>query len=167
MGRRRLRAFTSTVTALGLVAGTTLTGAAAQAAVRPATCGWINIGLPTRYTISGVYAGEAEQEYDTCTENVLSHFQWSAGYRNNNPYAYVRTYALGWTGVTDVETDQYAYVNQDVYSGGTEIHRSNPDNWQVALLVEDPNGKGCGWGLGDWHIYATGGTSGTPQSPSC
>ena len=167
MGHRLHRALTLGAVAIALATGTAATGATAHAAVRSATCGWINIGLPAKYTLNGAYTGEAEQQYDTCNGIVRSHFQWSSGYRNNNPGAYVWTYAESWSGFTDLWATQYASVNQDVFSDGRNIHDDDVDTWHVVVRVGDTNGASCGYALGDWHVYADGGTIGIPQPVNC
>ncbi|GAA3255631.1 hypothetical protein [Streptomyces lavendulae] len=167
--RRVLRPVAVAAAVLALSAGTAVAGTA-HAAVGSASCGWINIGSPGNYTLGGSYAGQVEQEYNTCNGQVMAHWQWSSGYRSAHRNAHVVVMAMSWQNypaVTDRSVDQDAYVSQDVFSGGIDIHVAKPDMWFAYADVYDENGRTCRYAAGgSVHDYATGG-NGAPDPSSC
>jgi hypothetical protein len=126
--------------------------------------GWINIGNPGNFYYYGEYAGQVEQIYNTCDGTVKAHWQWAGGFQQSHPGAQVvidaATYNTYNSGVG------YTW-SKDVYSSGQNIHDGNPDNWYVDAFVTY-NGGGCGpTAQGDWHVYANGGTFGSPLLGGC
>ncbi|MER5927398.1 hypothetical protein [Streptomyces mirabilis] len=168
--RRALKPVAVTAVALALSAGTVVAGTA-QASSESASCtGWINIGSPGNYTLLGSYAGQVEQEYNTCSGQVMAHWQWSTPYRNAHPYAHVDVMAMSWENypaVMDRDKVQNANVAQDVFSYGIDIHTANPDKWFAYANVTDEHGNSCRYATGgSVHDYATGG-NGAPDPSSC
>ncbi|SEK95159.1 hypothetical protein [Streptacidiphilus jiangxiensis] len=166
--RRVATALAATTIAM---AGLTATAADANAATRQPACGWINIGSPGNYTLEGSYAGQVEQEYNTCNGTVMAHWQWSTGYRNAHPYASVDVQAVSWGNypeVTDQASDLNAIDNQNVYSGGTNIHNANPDEWFAYALVTGDDGASCRYAAGgSVHAYANGSDPVAASPSSC
>ncbi|WP_330328422.1 hypothetical protein OHS33_00855 [Streptomyces sp. NBC_00536] len=149
--------------AAAVVAAPTASAAAPARTTGTLSCGWINIGLPGSYwSYNNEYAGQVEQEYNTCNGNVMAHWQWASGYQSNHPNASVYITAQGADG---------HYVNgsggtpsKDVFTWARNIHDSNPDEWYATAYVSD----GCGrYAYGTDHNYADGGSLWGPYDVHC
>ncbi|WP_055588607.1 hypothetical protein [Peterkaempfera griseoplana] len=166
------RSVAMTTAALALAGGATigLGGATgAQAAVRPATCTWINIGTPGNYTLNGVYAGQVEQQYNGCG-TARAHWQWSTAYRTAHPNARVTVSVESWTVpvVSDTPRTQYASASADAYSYGADIHSANPDEWFADAAVIGDDGATCRYSAGgSVHAYANGSEIVAASPSSC
>ncbi|MHA6762369.1 hypothetical protein [Streptacidiphilus sp. PAMC 29251] len=164
---RVLRAIVLTLSALALTVGSAVsTAGAAQAAVRPASCSTINIGSPGNFKLYGMYAGQVEQQYNSCNGNAQAHWQWSTAFRNTYPTAQVTVSLESSNGLVDKPLT-WSTAGPDAYSLASDIHAASPDTWFVWASVS-VNGYSCGLvALGDQHIYATGGTTGSTRYGGC
>lgn len=164
------RAVAMSAAALALAGGTAVTTAgSASAAVKPATCNWINIGTPGNYTLDGVYAGQVEQQYNNCG-TARAHWQWSTAYRNAHPNARVTVSVESWTVpvVSDSPVTWYASASPDAYSYGADIHSASPDEWFADAVVVGDTGHSCRYSAGgSVHAYATGGEIVAASPSSC
>lgn len=112
------------------------------------SCGVINIGLPGNVTYAGWYAGQVEQQYNTCTGRASAHWQWSGDFQNRFPGAWVDVNVIssygGQIGYGGATTS-----TKDVSTGTVDIHSANPDTWHAQAIVNS-----CGsWGKGTEHWY--------------
>jgi hypothetical protein len=146
-------------------AAVALAGTPAHAQVRPAACTLVNIGQPGKITVHGVYAGEVEQQYDSC-HHVRAHFQWSAGFRSANPGAEVFLDANASPGSDHGNESAFASQSPDATSDWTYIYIGGADTWDAEASVA---ALGCttGYASGDWHDYTTGAEFGSPTPAAC
>ncbi len=146
------------------VAAVALAGTPAHAQVRPAACTVINIGQPGKITVNGVYAGEVEQQYDSC-HHVRAHFQWSAGFRSADSGANVAL-DMNYGGGDAGGEGAYAYQGADVYSDWTYIYVNGAHSWSAEAAV---GAASCstGYASGDWHDYTTGAEFGSTTPAAC
>ncbi|MEZ0096164.1 hypothetical protein [Streptacidiphilus sp. EB129] len=159
-----------TLTALALAGAAATVGFAApvQAAshATPLSCsGWINIGDPGNYYSYGQYAGQVEQEYDTCSGAVMAHWQWSANFAYNHPGAEVIVEVESTSGVIQ-HGYGYGNGNKDVWAYDNNIHDANPDTWYAHAVLFSDCGNIMG-AMGTTHRYADGGTDAPAKTGGC
>ena len=146
------------------VAAVALAGTPAHAQVRPAACTVINIGQPGKITVHGVYAGEVEQQYDSC-HHVRAHFQWSAGFRSADSGAIV-TLDTNYGGGAPGEESAYAYQSPDAYSDWIYIYVNGAHSWSAEATVGAATCS-TAYASGDWHDYTTGAEYGSVTPAAC
>jgi hypothetical protein len=146
-------------------AAVALAGTPAHAQVRPASCTVINIGQPGKITVHGVYAGEVEQQYDSC-HHVRAHFEWSAGFRSADSGAEVLLDAVAYLGSDYGAESAYAYQSPDAYSDWTYIYTDGADTWYAEADVAAATCE-TGYANGDWHDYTTGAEFGSTTPTAC
>jgi hypothetical protein len=172
-----MRSATIATSLFALAAGTAATGTA-QATVRPAGCSdVINIGSPAQVWVNDVYAGEVEQQFNGCNDtSVWAHWQWSSSFKNYYPYASVDVVLADTYGIYAYShAFSYEASGQNDYSLSENIHVDPPDTWAAAALVTTYTNSSyktiwvaCpGNAVGDFHVYATGGTTGSVQPRYC
>lgn len=146
-------------------AAVALAGTPAHAQVRPASCTVVNIGQPGKITVHGVYAGEVEQQYDSC-HHVRAHFQWSAAFRSADSGAEVFLDADASPGADYGDESAFAYQAPDAYSDWTYIYTNGANTWDAEAYIE---AAACvtGYATGDWHNYTTGAEFGSTAPASC
>jgi hypothetical protein len=146
------------------VAAVVLGGTSAHAQVRPAACTVINIGLPGKVFVKNVYAGEVEQQYDSC-HDVRAHFQWSSAYRAANPGAEVLVSVMAPNGDWVAGGGFDASTSPDAFGAWAYVYTAGDDTWDAAAAVhaacDTPDATG------DWHDYTTGAEYGSPSPASC
>ncbi|MER5664683.1 hypothetical protein [Streptomyces mirabilis] len=136
----------------GMLAASLAGTASAQTAPRRPTkalsCGVINIGLPGNVYYGGEYAGQVEQQYNTCNGQASAHWQWAGGFQNSHPGAWVDVNIISYYSAVYGYGGGYTYT-KDVPTGTVDIHSANPDAWHARAIV-----NGCGsWALGTEHWY--------------
>jgi hypothetical protein len=129
---------------IGLVAGST-----AEASASP-SCSTINIGQPGNvYGRNGEYAGQVEQEYNSCNSEVYAHFEWSGAYTAKYAGDDIRLDVSSPNGYYYLSV-LYGEDTKDPLSGGVPVHDATPDNWRAGAQW---NQNGCvAWGT--LHAYA-------------
>ncbi len=134
--------------AAALTLGTTLP---AGAVVRPAEgqdC-LINIGQPGNVKIYGEYAGQAEQEYNTCDGTVWAHWQWAGAFQAHHPYSHVVVgVESGYPGGGYWKSGPAPTSQKDVWFAGPNHSLPTPDAWRSWAAVD----AGCS-ALGTLHWY--------------
>ncbi|MFC5910361.1 hypothetical protein [Streptacidiphilus monticola] len=121
---------------------------ARTAAVTPMSCGVINIGQPGNIYYGGDYAGQVEQQYNTCTGIASAHWQWYGGFQSSHPGAWVDVNIISYYG-GQIGYGGASTYTKDVYTGGVDIHSANPDAWHAQAIVNS-----CGsWAKGTEHWY--------------
>lgn len=151
------------------VAGGTVVGVGGAADAAPATCTVINIGAPGNIYVGGEYAGQVEQQYNSCG-SARAHFQYSYGYwvnHRNDPLP------SNWSANPCLEPQGFAtppcnYSEtilgpQDVTTDWVSIHNSTPDTWQAVVYIS----LACGAADGSWHAYANGANWGNSNAGPC
>lgn len=162
------RAIAMAAAALAIAGGTIIdVGGAADAA--PANCTIINIGAPGSIYVGSEYAGQVEQQYDSCG-NARAHFQYSYSYWVNhrgdpspsnwsaNPCLMPQGFATPPCNNTDTITGP-----QDAYTDWVPIHDSTPDTWQATVNIP----LACRVAYGSWHAYANGANWGNSDAGPC
>ena len=153
------------------VAGGTIidVGGAAHAAPAGCTPNIINIGAPGSIYVGSEYAGQVEQQYDSCG-SARAHFQYSYSYWVNhrgdslpsnwsaNPCLMPQGFAA-----PPCNYSETILGPQDAYTDWVPIHNSNPDTWQATVNIS----LACGAGYGSWHAYASGANWGNSDAGPC
>ncbi|WP_225848601.1 hypothetical protein [Streptomyces sp. HPF1205] len=147
----------------GAAVGVGGTAQAATAQVSPASCTVIDIGNPGNINIDGMYAGQVEQQYDSCG-SVRAHFQYSqrfwAAHSGTFYSANPCVQTLDYVPQVCTSGDTVDAPTLDVYTLWVPIHSANPDTWQA--VVKSPDG--CSEAGGSWHAYANGANWGAYSS---
>ncbi|MFF4490054.1 hypothetical protein ACFY0F_26800 [Streptomyces sp. NPDC001544] len=142
---RALNRLGAIAAAVGLTA--TLGVGAASTAHATTSCGVIDIGLPGNLRMYGEYAGQVEQQYNTCTGRAWAHWQWADQFQRDHSGMQVAVGIYGWDSYP-----RWAWGDtgsKNIYSPSVDIHEVNPDTWQAQV-----NGTCDAWG--SWHAYADG-----------
>ncbi|MFD7582984.1 hypothetical protein [Kitasatospora sp. NPDC059817] len=153
----RIRHAVATVTLAATAALTMSTAASAAPAPRLA-CGVSDQGLPGNIYNNGVYVGQVEQQYDSCSQTAIAHFQWSGGFQGNG--SQVKVYLMASNGYAGQATigDQ---SSKDVY-GYVNIHATSPDIWTAVASLDQI----CP-AYSTQHDYSNGASLAGPQDSNC
>ncbi|MGW2424329.1 hypothetical protein ACWC0C_34670 [Streptomyces sp. NPDC001709] len=119
--------------------------------IRPACWSPINIGQPGNvYGWNGNYAGQVEQQYNTCDGTVWAHFQWYGPYQAaNRGDTITLVVSSPYGGVYSTPYLFHASGDKDDYAGGLNHGIPNPDAWRAGAQW---NQNGCvAWGTLHWY----------------
>ncbi|MGK4584969.1 hypothetical protein [Kitasatospora sp. HPMI-4] len=147
---RTLKRLASAAAAVSLTAGLGLFAVGTAHAATPDSCGIINIGNPGKVSAYGEYAGEVEQQYNTCNGYAWAHFQWSGQFQADHSGAVITVGIYAQNGGINWGPDNSTAV-KDVDSPADYIHDFTPDTFQALAIIEH-----CAEGAGSWHAYANG-----------
>lgn len=169
--RTTKRAVTLTAAALALAGGTALASAgSAGAATHPGPAAThsdaqlkvlsklapgycftpINIGQPGNvYGWNGRYAGQVEQQYNTCDGTVWAHYAWDSGYAATYGGDTITLTVSSPEGDYSLPLQFSANQGHDQTVGGRNIHNVSPDDWRAGASW---NNNGCvAWGTLHWY----------------
>lgn len=157
------RTFAAAASTLAIAAGCTF---AIAPAAHASGCTIINIGSPGSIYVGSEYAGQVEQQYDSCG-NARAHFQYSYSYWINHRGSSLPS---NWSANPCImSSGYYESCNetntiqgpQDAYSPWVGIHIETPDTWQAIVTIP----ISCASAAGSWHAYADGSNWGNYDSP--
>ncbi|MFD8726022.1 hypothetical protein ACFV2H_50955 [Streptomyces sp. NPDC059629] len=151
------------------VAGGTIIAVGGAAHAAPASCTIINIGAPGSIYVGSEYAGQVEQQYNSCG-SARAHFQYSYSYWVNHrgdslPSNWSANLCLRPQGFATPPCNYSETIlgPQDAYTDWVPIHNSAPDTWQATVNIS----LACGEGYGSWHAYASGANWGNSDAGPC
>ena len=101
------------------------------------------------YGWNGRYAGQVEQQYNTCDGTVWAHYAWDSGYAATYGGDTITLTVSSPEGDYSLPLQFSANQGHDQTVGGRNIHNVSPDDWRAGASW---NNNGCvAWGTLHWY----------------